>query len=438
VGSSTQDPRLVEACRDTGAWAALSYCRGTAPVLATKLGNIEKHKQSIPLDALPLTIRDAVIVTRELGLRYLWVDSLCIIQDSNTDWLQEAATMHEVYRNAAVTIGAEASSGSHVGIFNGTNPVRQTIKTVPGTMKATAAGIQGSISFSEPVPQTFEFDPGPLSERAWALQEDLLSRRHIRFALHQIYWRCKTMEATEVNIRGSSPSVRWDVHAVKEPFDRDQWFDIVNRFGARQITFAKDRLSAIAALARVYGGSKLCRDYVAGLWLSHLPEALLWVTDTPRCTKTSSAPSWSRASVHRPDPSAGRSQWFYNPMARRLKPAPKWESCRCRLGSFRPILTDPSSLEGFSAFQDCILRSASAGYQVSALTSLRDLSQMSVVAGPVNTRADALASLGTGCCGAHTGPHLRRPPSTAAHRFAGFSLGAFAPHPYDPLSTTIN
>jgi hypothetical protein len=240
--------------------------------------------------------------------------------------------MHEVYRNAAVTIGAEASSGSHVGIFKGTNPVRQTIKTVPGTMKATAAGIQGGISFSEPVPQTFEFDPGPLSERAWALQEDLLSRRHIRFALHQIYWRCKTMEATEVNIRGSSPSVRWDVHAVKEPFDRDQWFDIVNRFGARQITFAKDRLSAIAALARVYGGSKLCRDYVAGLWLSHLPEALLWVTDTPRCTKTSSAPSWSWASVHRPDPSAGRSQWFYNPMARRLKPAPKWEVLQVSVG----------------------------------------------------------------------------------------------------------
>ncbi|KAK4041497.1 hypothetical protein C8A01DRAFT_34449 [Parachaetomium inaequale] len=141
------------------------------------------------------------------------------------------------------------------------------------------------------------------------------------------------MEATEVDIRGSSPSVRWDVSArLREHVDRDQWFEIVNRFGARQITFAKDRLPAIAAMARVYGASEYYRDYVAGLWLSHLHNALLWVTDTPKCTKTSSAPSWSWASVHRPDPAGGRSQWFYTPLVYRVRPAPTWEVLQVSVG----------------------------------------------------------------------------------------------------------
>jgi hypothetical protein len=83
-------------------YAALSHCWGLYPLLTTTTSNISSHssrppgRSGIPLSSLPRTFRDAILIKRALGLRYLWIDSLCIIQDSDVDWEREWALMGEI------------------------------------------------------------------------------------------------------------------------------------------------------------------------------------------------------------------------------------------------------------------------------------------------------------------------------------------------------
>ncbi|KAF4628642.1 hypothetical protein G7Y89_g9504 [Cudoniella acicularis] len=97
------------------------------PHLTTTRDNVEVYQQGIPLVRLPETIRDAVYVTRNLGIRYLWVDALCIIQDDPNDWAQETGIMGNIYKNAVVTVIAEASPDSNARIFSPANQVRHPI-----------------------------------------------------------------------------------------------------------------------------------------------------------------------------------------------------------------------------------------------------------------------------------------------------------------------
>jgi uncharacterized membrane protein len=107
----SQLPRLVEAAKEgiQAPYAALSHMWGDysqIPLLRTIESKYEVMKSRIPMWELSKNFADAVVVTRKLGLRYVWIDSLCIIQDSQSDWKKEAAMMHDVYRYAEITIAA--------------------------------------------------------------------------------------------------------------------------------------------------------------------------------------------------------------------------------------------------------------------------------------------------------------------------------------------
>jgi hypothetical protein len=100
-----------------GLWVSLSHCWGGSSPLQTTTGNLESHMAGLP-GPFPQTFADAVAVTRMLGLRYLWIDSLCIIQDSHEDWVHESAHMATVYENAYVTISADAAKDSFQGFLS--------------------------------------------------------------------------------------------------------------------------------------------------------------------------------------------------------------------------------------------------------------------------------------------------------------------------------
>jgi hypothetical protein len=119
VGAYGIPPRLIIAQQgQVGNWVALSHCWGKdAPSLKTITANLDALCQELPVDDLPLTWKDAILVTRRLGFRYLWIDSLCIIQDSKDDWLMESARIQIVYKGASLTLMAEASPDSTSGIF---------------------------------------------------------------------------------------------------------------------------------------------------------------------------------------------------------------------------------------------------------------------------------------------------------------------------------
>lgn len=144
--------------------------------------NIDSHKAGINIGLLPETLRNAIRVTRELGLRYLWIDSLCIIQGEDGDFNEEAAHMETVFSTAYCVIAATRASGSSSG-FLGARPERKAVKLErPG---------KSPIYICESI-DNFQRDviDGPLNKRGWVLQERALARRTIYFAENQNYWEC--------------------------------------------------------------------------------------------------------------------------------------------------------------------------------------------------------------------------------------------------------
>ena len=83
----------------------------------TTRSNIDRFRRDIPLESFPLTFRHAIEVTRSLGVRYLWIDSLCIVQDDVGDWEEEAGRMGYIYDNSYATIFAERAAHCHAGLF---------------------------------------------------------------------------------------------------------------------------------------------------------------------------------------------------------------------------------------------------------------------------------------------------------------------------------
>jgi hypothetical protein len=163
------------------------------------------------MEDFPPTFRDAVLITRRLGYQYLWIDSLCIIQDSPEDWLAESAKMGYIYKHASLTIAAEAGADSEAGIFESTNKVRSQLTTieVPYYRKGHA---QSEMMYVQRLLNSGSEARGPLSERAWTLQEDLLSPRTLRFASQQVWWRCREMQCNERDRGGVSLDSQWNSH----------------------------------------------------------------------------------------------------------------------------------------------------------------------------------------------------------------------------------
>lgn len=193
VGPSGSHSKLVQLKENVrGPYIALSHSWGKTRHIVTEKKNIESHKKGIPLDSLPKTFQDAVELTKGIGLRYIWIDSLCIIQDDMNDWKNEASKMAEVYRNARCTVAATGSKGDQEGIFL-ERPQQDVI-----SLRYNAANTYVAATNSEEdVAAMKELHISPLSTRAWTMQERLLSRRIIHFTQSRVIWECRTRSETE-------------------------------------------------------------------------------------------------------------------------------------------------------------------------------------------------------------------------------------------------
>lgn len=184
----SKDIRLVETmAMEPPRYVALSHCWGQLQEhekFCTYKRNIAQRKAGIELDALPRTFRDAIVVARGLSIDYIWIDSLCIIQDDDDDWRNEASKMGEVFSAAYCTIGASSAKSSVEGFLADRNP--RSVVQVPSD---TPRGIYACIDIDD-----FHGDVelSPLNSRGWVLQERALSRRTIFFTSTQVYWECGT------------------------------------------------------------------------------------------------------------------------------------------------------------------------------------------------------------------------------------------------------
>ncbi|KAL2015711.1 hypothetical protein VTK56DRAFT_4907 [Thermocarpiscus australiensis] len=319
VGSGSAQPYLYETRHEHAPYIAVSHCWGDPRhrPLTTTTATLPARMKSIPLSDLPLTFLDAVLLTRALGIAYLWIDSVCIIQDDADDWARESALMTEVYQNAVLTISADGATDSRQGLFQ---PVGR--RAFPNAVEISSSGMaNGSELYArltdlsaseEPVHLVYLKKDNPLRDRAWTFQEWLLSSRIIHFTVGEVLWECNTLQRCECQTTQSGTSGGFEGgfsgyahHAQRSLYvDRGEtatlvnWGKVVEEFTRRGITKDTDRLPALSGLAKLTR-SDATGDFVAGLWRSELPSSLLWALHGGSSRRHSRyyAPSWSWASV---------------------------------------------------------------------------------------------------------------------------------------------
>jgi hypothetical protein len=314
VGDETNgySVKLCEMQGETGRYICLSHCWGKATQFTTTKASFAAHKTEINYNNIPKSFREAIEITRLLGIRYIWIDSICICQDDGEDWERESAKMTSIYMNSYLTIAASAAEDSSFGCFIPRRPTKYI--AIPYTKQDISGELQ---AFLLPMRKEAMLDlyidmadhigesDHPLATRAWAVQERVLPRRTIHFGKHQMYFECNE------GFRGENglhiPLRYHSIHFNK----RDRYGRVVSEeqktplvlwqsmlwdYGPRRLTQPSDKLPAISGLARLFA-ERLDDEYVAGLWRESLIEGLLWQGLQVHRVPKYRAPSWSWASV---------------------------------------------------------------------------------------------------------------------------------------------
>ena len=279
-------PRLIESKGIRARYVALSHCWGPPerPPLRTTISNLQDHLQQINWPDLPKTFKDAITTVREIGLQYIWIDSLCIVQDDQEEWLRESVKMGSIYERADLTIAASHSPDSWYGLFlpRSASPTVELPHFLED--QQTSTKVFATVR-REQRDDTFP-ELGPLSKRAWATQEWLLSRRIVFYTNGQLIWSCKSHTQRETGEKFYCTA-------------RDtKWKNIIEQYSDRQLTHLTDRLIALEGLKTEF--ERKTRDlYLHGLWKNALPDQLLWQVTKKvylACNPLN-LPSWTWASI---------------------------------------------------------------------------------------------------------------------------------------------
>ncbi len=274
------------------------------------------------MQKLSQTIKDAIYCTKRLGIKFLWVDALCIMQDSDEGKAKEITDMRYIFENSRVTIVA-ANSSSASTRFLGDRPPPGPRFRIPFPCPD---GRTGTVSLRHKGRKAYYgASKEPINLRAWKLQETLLSRRVLFCASYTLQYQCQT---PVLNLRNSLFSLAGQdrlpsyFFAPREPQLRltpvrllgvlNQWASVLAAYTRRSMTNTEDKLIALAGIAEFF--SNLLRTpYVAGLWEAHVFWQIKWRAST-ECLKPQPkfyrAPSWSWDSID--------SQLWYNPASDRI------------------------------------------------------------------------------------------------------------------------
>ncbi|KAF2707533.1 HET-domain-containing protein [Pleomassaria siparia CBS 279.74] len=337
VGDESRPPRIYTSSAELEPYVALSYCGGQDRHLCLLSTNADEYHKGIPSTLLPRTIADAITITRSMGLKYLWVDALCILQDSAEDLNQEISCMGDIYANSWLTIAAKDSASTKGGCFiqrcwsnsalvplnirlpgriipDASEPFKRTINTRTSSInRVMAIPIHRSPSSDDPIPV--------LETRGWALQEEILPRRILNCGRNELSWTCIESICTERQPREQEVHVE---NKFQSAFRRvlvtgvagynllypiggtklfNHWLEGVENYLQRTISDPRDKLVAWTGLQGAIG-RVLDDTPVAGIWREgYFAPSLLWKSsnkETGKVVKAFPCPSWSWASVSHP------------------------------------------------------------------------------------------------------------------------------------------
>lgn len=270
--------------------------------------NIGRLKQGIPLDRFDATIRDAILVTRALGLTYLWIDALCISQDRDSqDWTEQSSKMNVIYGDSTLTIVAANSSSVIQGFLK-----ERKLQYIPlGWLPHIVRPEEPLYSLA---PQRIHISPswnsqddqitGPWTTRGWTMQEGLLPNRLLFYTSTQIIWKCCTVIEYERGVKqepskevvhgfidaGGTEIWNFDTYSkfkalplylqlIPETSLSEKyrlWYALVEDYTPRRFKYIQDRLVAISGIAKIFGDLIRNDEYVAGLWKRDIVRGLSW------------------------------------------------------------------------------------------------------------------------------------------------------------------
>ena len=281
-----------------GRYVALSHRwpRGSCSWVTTQ-ENLQARTNRLSVSDLPQTLQDCVYIGNQLGIRYLWIDSICIIQDSAADWEIESSQMTDIYGGATMTIFADGAADDNAGMIG------------PRDDSGPISNDGGS--FERLVNRSL------LSTRAWIFQERFMSRRILHITSEQMVWECRSCHIAESapslpqngapwlgNLAKTLRGVRLSQSALMA-----YWPRLVEEYTQRKLTLGKDKLPALSGLAKYIASrtrdSKL-EVYIAGIRRESLKTDLLWESSwddpdhLPKRPSEWRAPTWSWASIEGP------------------------------------------------------------------------------------------------------------------------------------------
>jgi hypothetical protein len=303
-------------------YVCLSYCWGGARFYKTTTDNIQKNQGGISPSDLPPAFNQAIQLVRTLGMRYLWIDALCIVQNDAGDWKFEASRMADVYANCTLTVSL-TTLRSPLEIYGLKTSRKQILDMVEINTQQHFPLISGKYSGSF-----------PLLERAWAFQERLLSPKIVHLGWHELHWECQKETICECGYDSNEHFQRIEFHQLISKKKKEQgsmqgsrmldripalqilkgpsldqtivqmWRKLLEAYCSRKLTFQADKLLALSGIAEVVRRARK-DDYLAGLWGRTLVVDLCWAAGITHISSSDrgsiyTAPSWSWASTNKP------------------------------------------------------------------------------------------------------------------------------------------
>lgn len=307
----SEDPRLYISEGQKSPYAALSYCWGGSQSMILTTSNVDSLTQRIDRSKLPQTVEDAIKSVRRLGLRFLWIDALCIMQDSPSDMDLEIVQMEQYYKNSHVTIAAASASTCSRGFLERRPEDDLPFSTIRYPCPDGATGYINILRITHYKP---EYEP--LNTRGWALQEFALSTRVLTYGSGQLYWWCHNgykcdggsvqyfpdTKSTQLVPTGTLDTVNdSESLAIVRSLLWKQWVTVVEEYSKRKLTVRIDKFPALSGIANRFATAS-SDTYCAGLWKTHLLEGLSWIVCDPRGRVEYEyvAPTWSWASSNGP------------------------------------------------------------------------------------------------------------------------------------------
>jgi len=286
----------------TSQYATLSHCWGHSQSLKLTSRSFQRFRSGVEVSELAKTFQDAIFTAQALDIKLLWIDSICIFQDSKKDWQQEAGLMTQVYRNSFLNIAASIAADSDAGFLG------ERASTVePHVVQTTWTDHPNDSYYVYYEDYWLEnFRRMPLHRRAWVFQEIILAPRVLYFCGTQMFWECDNLLACETwpnglpkymrmhslkgpsrpaameifrskSTRGTGPSgIATDENtALDKASIRTLWIELVIEYSSCNLTFPSDKLIALSGLAkhmeRVFN-----IEYCAGLWGHDMVQGLAW------------------------------------------------------------------------------------------------------------------------------------------------------------------